>query len=127
MNKIITGFDFNNHGLLPDSPKLKPNSPVSVVQRYINIHGDDDICINCTSEMIEVSCNKCGEGVCTNDSCCMIFPDRYDKLYIICNNCAKAIDKKLKLLIDMSKLDLLKRKILNFETKIQSRQNSIDV
>ena len=124
MTSISLTLGFNP---IPDSPKLKPNSPKNVVRRFISRYGDDDICYICTSEMIQVCCNKCGDGVCTNNSCCMTFPDRYDKLYIICNNCVKAIDEKLELLIDMGKLDSLKRKILNFETKIQSRQNSIDV
>ncbi len=106
------------------SPRLKPNSPKRVVEKFINMYGSSDICINCTTEMIEECCNKCGDGVCANEKCCMIFPDRHNTLFIICNNCIEIIDNKLYLLIDMGKLEPLKQKILESKTVTQMRMHS---
>ena len=102
---------------------LKPDSPKHVVERFISMFGSDDLCINCNSEMVKNCCDKCGDGVCMNDTCCMVFPHHCNTSFTICNNCIKIIDSKLHLVIDMGKLESLKRKILKSETVAQMRMS----
>ena len=54
-----------------------------------------ETCNECNIEAIVDTCNKCGNGVCRSDNCCLSFPDRYNTTFIICNGCCKAIENKL--------------------------------
>ena len=46
-----------------------------------------ETCNECNIEAIVDTCNKCGNGVCRSDNCCLSFPDRYNTTFIICNGC----------------------------------------
>ena len=77
-------------------------------------NGDNliDPCETCGLAEITKCCNKCGDGVCSNhDKCCMIFPHYRDTTYVVCMRCVGIIDEKLIPLIDLGKLQLLKRQI----------------
>ena len=101
------------------------NSNMSrAIARYVSLHGDDDVCTSCYSAFVVDGCKKCGEGVCGNDACCLSFPDRNQSAFIVCNTCSYKIDKKLKLVIDMGKIELLKQKIQQSTTIKQRRSNS---
>ena len=57
-------------------------------------------------------CNKCGEGLCLNTSCCQTFPHHNNDIYIICNACITDIEQKLRpTSVDKCDLHLLKKKI----------------
>lgn len=78
----------------------------TIVSRY-----DKEYCEVCGEGDMEVLCDKCGNGVCRNDHCCMIFPHYNNTEYVVCDNCKDKIEKKLRQEIDLDKLTLLKRKI----------------
>lgn len=86
------------------------------IKKYIALHGDNDICNECYNALLIDCCNKCGNGICDSESCCVIFPDKYNKQYYICRNCFDDISKNLHLLIDMGKIELLKTKIKEEKT-----------
>ena len=67
-------------------------------------------CEICEEVEMEFCCDKCGDGVCRNERCCMVFPHYKDTEYVVCNECTKIIEKKLRQ-IDLEKITLLKRKI----------------
>lgn len=78
----------------------------TIVSRY-----DKEYCEVCEEGDMEVCCDKCGDGVCRNERCCMIFPHYNNTEYVVCVECKDKIEKKLRQEIDMGKLTLLKRKI----------------
>ena len=86
------------------------------IKRYISLYGDSNICNECHNALLVDSCNKCGNGICESESCCMIFPDKYNKQYYICRHCFDDISKNLHLLIDMGKIELIKTKIKEEKT-----------
>lgn len=86
------------------------------IKRYVSLYGDSDICNECHNALLIDCCNKCGNGICDSESCCVIFPDKYNKQYYICRNCFDDISKNLHLLIDMGKIELLKTKIKEEKT-----------
>ena len=57
------------------------------------------------------NCNKCGNSICDNEECCVMFPHQFNTTYFICNGCFDEISLKLILQIDLGKLELLKEKI----------------
>ena len=69
-----------------------------------------ELCGFCNNNKIGDCCNKCGEGVCLQEQCCMIFPDRKNTTHIICLQCQRQIENKLKVEIDYTKLRDLKKK-----------------
>ena len=73
----------------------------------------DDICNECSQQKIQECCNKCGEGICLNETCCETFPHYNKKTYTICNGCFNTIYSKFKRTtsVDQSELRLLKQKI----------------
>ena len=98
---------------------------IRTIKRYISLFGEDDICNECHNSLLVDCCNKCGNGVCDNDTCSMVFPDKFNKKYFICKHCVDDINKDLHLLIDMGKIELLKKKIKEETTKKQIwRKNS---
>ena len=76
-----------------------------------------DICSQCDEKKRIICCNKCGEAICRSEKCSQLFPHYQDTIYAICTECSHDIGIKLKLVIDMSKLKLLKRKIKTRQTK----------
>ena len=74
-----------------------------------NCEGTDH-CSQCREKRRIVSCNKCGDAVCQDTRCSQLFPHYHDTIYAICKECTYGISNKLKLVIDMSKLKLLKKK-----------------
>jgi hypothetical protein len=81
-----------------------------------NCEGTDH-CSQCREKRRIVSCNKCGDAVCQDTRCSQLFPHYHDTIYAICKECTYGISNKLKLVIDMSKLKLLKNKIKKRQTK----------
>lgn len=77
---------------------------------YASRH-DKEYCERCGEGEVLLCCDKCGDGVCRGDRCCMIFPHYRNTEYVICNTCKEQIEQKLKQEIDLGKLTLLKRKI----------------
>lgn len=75
------------------------------------LHNNDEKCYECYDANIVECCNKCGTGVCNNESCSWLFPSYNKTNFALCNYCFKTIDKKLTPLVDYSKLQLLKKKI----------------
>ena len=92
------------------------------LNRYREKEEHEDICCNeCNSERAMECCDKCGNGVCSSESCGWLFPHYNASNYIICNSCVASVEKKLTVLVDYSKLVLLKKKInKKLEKKIQS-------
>lgn len=69
-----------------------------------------EYCEICGDRELDVCCDKCGDGVCRNERCCMVFPHYHNSEYVLCDNCKNKIESKLKQ-VDFSQLTLLKRKI----------------
>ena len=76
-----------------------------------------DYCSQCNEKTRIISCNKCGNAVCKNQNCSQLFPHYHDTLFAICAECSYNIGKKLKIVIDIDKLKLLKRKIKMRQSK----------
>lgn len=74
---------------------------------------EKEYCEYCEENKVIEVCNKCGEGVCGNEMCCIKFPHYYNSNYIICQGCDTKINEKLIVLIDYNKLKLIKEKIRN--------------
>ena len=73
---------------------------------------DEDRCNECDEKRVKECCNKCGEGLCLNTSCCQTFPHHNNDIYIICNACITDIEQKLRpTSVDKCDLHLLKKKI----------------
>lgn len=82
---------------------------------------NDTYCNECNLDRIVQCCDKCANGVCSNESCVLLSPGYNSSHYILCNSCVSSIEKKLTVLVDYSKLVLLKKKInKKLEKKIQS-------
>lgn len=80
---------------------------------YNHTIDDEDRCNECDENRVKDCCNKCGEGLCLNVSCCQTFPHYQNNLYIICNQCITSIETKLRhTSVDMCDLRLLKKKII---------------
>jgi len=71
----------------------------------------DDLCNECDGHSTSYCCNKCANSICDSDKCSWLFPHYNQTNYVICSTCVEAIDKKLTVLVDYSKLVLLKKKI----------------
>ena len=79
---------------------------------YTRTIDDEDRCNECDEKRVMQCCNKCGEGICLNTSCCQTFPHRNNDIYIICNQCITSIETKLRpTSVDNCDLRLLKKKI----------------
>jgi hypothetical protein len=72
---------------------------------------DDDLCNECEDHCASHCCNKCANSICDSDNCSWLFPHYNRTNYVICASCVASIDKKLTVLVDYSKLVLLKKKI----------------
>ena len=83
----------------------------------------EDLCNECNSVISSFCCNKCANGVCENDKCGWLFPHHHQTNYVICTSCVDAIDNKLTILVDYSKLVLLKKKI---HKKLQRTMKTLD-
>jgi hypothetical protein len=83
----------------------------------------DKYCNECNSANIMECCNKCGNGVCLNETCGWVFPHYNASTYTICKSCVSIIENKLTVLVDYSKLVLLKKKI---NKKIEQKIRSLD-
>lgn len=86
---------------------------------------DVDLCNVCNEKCYLLICNKCGDGVCSNDKCSTIFPHYFNSLFVICNDCNVSISKKIKLEIDLSKIHLLKKKIENNQCRRHSKDRLV--
>ena len=86
---------------------------------------DIDHCYECDLKTTILACNKCGNAVCNKGNCCMLFPHYNESLYVICRTCAKGIDKKLKVLVDLDKLKLLKKKIKKLQKENRQLRHSV--
>jgi hypothetical protein len=78
---------------------------------YINRLTEEDCCNECNEKKKIVCCDKCGNAVCTNNRCTVMFPHYKGGVYAVCTSCKTQIEGKLKIFIDLDKLKLLKRKI----------------
>jgi len=74
-----------------DVTLLKRSISLDSSGRYIDI----EWCNECNTEPILNICNKCGNGVCKNESCHLSFPHQYNTTYIICYGCSSVIENKL--------------------------------
>src|SRR6056300_1358757 len=83
---------------------------------------DVDLCNICEKKCNLLTCDKCGEGVCSNIECSTLFPHYSNSLFVICNDCNVTISKKFKLVIDLSKIRLLKQKIENKQCRRNSKE-----
>lgn len=81
----------------------------------------EDVCRGCNTGNIRECCNKCGDGVCMDESCCSLFPHHHNTVYVICRSCYDDIDRQLTILIDDDKLRTLKHKIATRTTRKHSR------
>lgn len=91
--------------------------------RY-SIYNTVEKCNECDDSTIEELCDKCGNGVCNNESCSWLFPSYNKTNCILCISCFNTIDKKLTVLIDDNKLQLLKKKIhKKLEKKLQTAKS----
>ena len=77
----------------------------------------DDVCCACNTGDINECCNKCGDGVCVDETCCVVFPHHGNTIFVICRSCCDAIDKQLTVLLDDDKLRVLKHKIATKTTR----------
>jgi hypothetical protein len=89
------------------------------------MNNDIDFCNECNAKSLIKCCDKCGEGVCANDNCSLVFPYHRNTNYILCRTCSDKIESKLKVVIDLDKLRLLKQKIDNKRTKKQTMNKNI--
>lgn len=84
-------------------------------QREVKIHIDNltekDDCDECGEKRKIVCCDKCANSVCTSYKCSLLFPHRNGSIYTICNSCRTEIEHRLKMVVDLDKLKLLKKKI----------------
>tara|TARA_B100000035_G_C20653242_1_gene401922 strand:+ start:212 stop:574 length:363 start_codon:yes stop_codon:yes gene_type:complete len=76
-----------------------------------------DICEECEEKKQIVLCEKCGGGVCENEDCSFLFPHYNNTLFVICRRCCDEVFDKFKLVMDFTKLKLLKNKIKTQKTK----------
>ena len=77
-------------------------------------------CINCQKEKrmkYLTECTHCNQDVCKSTTCCSEFPCANKENIIICQVCQDKIEQKFILVIDSSKLQLLKGKIKNSTTR----------
>ena len=79
----------------------------------ISYHDD---CNECDRTTMLHCCNKCGDGVCLNTTCCTTFPHYNNSTYVVCTSCIRSIDKNLYVLIDLAQLASLKNKITTKST-----------
>lgn len=70
-----------------------------------------DNCEQCSKKKKLHLCDKCGNTVCCNVKCSLLFPHYHNTLYVICDNCSNEIGQKMKLVINLGELKCLKRKI----------------
>lgn len=90
------------------------------ILRFFKNSNDIDTCITCENKSRLLSCDKCGEGVCSRKGCSLAFPHYYNSLFVLCGECIDEISNKFKLVIDKSQLRLLKQKIENKQCRICS-------
>ena len=105
----------SNLDIYPSGRRIKS------IEKYISLYGLDDVCGRCTGALITNTCDKCGEGVCAKESCGLTFPEKYNTTYVLCMGCIDYVSKDLHVLIDMGKIEPLKKKIKNEKT-VQQRQ-----
>ena len=72
-----------------------------------------DNCSHCSKKKNLHLCVKCGDAVCSNVECSLVFPHYNNTLLVICHECSDEIAQKMKLVINLGELKLLKRKIKN--------------
>lgn len=84
-----------------------------------------DLCNICKKKCNILTCDKCGEGVCSEEDCSTLFPHYFNSLFVICNDCNVNISKKFKLVIDLSKIRLLKQKIENNQCRRHSKEHFV--
>ena len=88
------------------------NNHIRLVSKYDDYYGyEDDVCESCHINTTLYSCNKCGNGICDDAECSLIFPHYYNTTYFVCKSCVDTISQNLILQIDLGKLELLKEKI----------------
>lgn len=78
-------------------------------------------CVNCEKEKrfkYMNECTHCYKDVCKSSTCCSIFPSSTKENIVLCHNCQDKIEKKFVLVMDFSKLQLLKNKIKNKTTRM---------
>ena len=78
-----------------------------------------ELCEYCNKHKLADLCNTCGEGVCLHDTCCLVFPHYKRTHYVVCNNCRQRVENKLKVVIDYSKLRILKKISILYTNLIQ--------
>ncbi len=79
-------------------------------------------CVNCEKEKrlkYMNECSHCFKDVCKSLSCCSLFPCANKENIVLCHSCQDQIEEKLVLVMDFSKLQLLKKKIKNNSTHVR--------
>lgn len=97
--------------------EINENSTPREIARYKSRYGSVDLCVSCEFAVIIESCDKCGDGVCMKDNCCVTFPHKYNKLYVLCNTFVNKIDKQFKMVI------YIKKKQANANAKTKKNKN----
>ena len=71
---------------------------LKLISRHNNslqIFRDEDDCSICNLKSVSETCDKCGDGVCSQSQCYLSFPYKNNTNYILCVDCFNRIDNKL--------------------------------
>lgn len=67
----------------------------------------NELCGECNTHVIVDCCNKCGEGVCNNDTCSDTYPHYHNTFYVICRKCFHSVNNRLYVLVDNETIPLV--------------------
>ena len=87
------------------------NYKLREIRDFVTTLTEVDHCEECDEKTKIICCDKCANAVCCNHSCSILFPHHNGGVYAVCNSCKTQIETKLRVLVDLDKLKLLKRKI----------------
>ena len=93
-------------------------------QDYFRLLDSFDICVECNKQKYQECCDRCGNAVCFNKSCCEVFPHYFNSLFVVCRSCNDEISSKFKIQINHNELDLLKHKIKLGKTRSFDKINN---
>ena len=72
---------------------------------------EKDLCSECLNNDALEICENCDKLICRNDACSELFPGEKKEYFAVCMSCKKDIERRFKVLIDLEKLELQKKKI----------------
>lgn len=82
-------------------------------------------CVNCydaKNMMYMTECSQCHDDVCISKKCCTRYQMANNMYLTVCHSCKEKIENKFELILDFSKLTLLKKKIKSNTTYQQQHQ-----